>query len=451
MSESLSNVVYLCIAATAFVMALWKALALLRDATPTLALTVSMQLGGALIYVIASPVGYRTLGEITGRPSFATLPVYVGILVCFAMGHLITLLWDPLLRQKPSGLRHSVIRWSGWYAGGAGLMIVFFALADLSGPADPLRFNTAFADDPMVLLFLAVFLATLTSGTLNTWRQCRTMRLDDPQIQHALRAFAFAMLCVFGYVVCSAPAIALAAVGNHSLDTVGVLGSTCGCIGTVILYYGLSGAAFDAWRRERRDYKALQPLWDLAVARVDQDLALSGGSVHDGRPTMNVSFRLHRRVIEILDGMRALRPWVSAAPMEAVRHLHEHPSRPDWAPLKEQDVPAAATAAALCDAVRRLHAERQEQGGRYTRPGPSGEPPVPLPGDDTPAAQERDRLLRVSGALSHPLVAEALKRTQNTGSATASHQGHGKQRSRDGRDNGRTRPRTRGLQCDEPW
>ncbi|MBY8846078.1 hypothetical protein K7864_33400 [Streptomyces sp. SP2-10] len=377
---------------------------------------MTMQLGGSLVYVMASPVGYRTLGGVTGQPSFATLPVYIGILVCFAMGHIITLLWDPQLRQKPSGLRHTVIAWSTCYVSGASLMILFFQLADLSGPADPLRFNTVFAEDPMVLSFLTVFLATLTSGTLNTWRQCRTVKLDDPQIQLALRTFALAMLCVFGYVVCSAPAIALAAMGNHSLDSVGVFGSTCGCIGTLILYYGLSGAAVVAWRRERRDFKALQPLWELVVAGVDQGLAFSVSSIHSRRLTMNVTFQLHRRVIEILDGIRALRPWVSPTPMETVRYLQKRAAHPSWPPLSAQDLEAAATAAALCGAVQRLHTSGQEHDGQSSRPKPPGGPLIPLPGDDTPAAEERDRLLRVSKALSHPILSEALRQPAGAGS-----------------------------------
>ncbi|MFH9677567.1 MAB_1171c family putative transporter [Streptomyces sp. NPDC017405] len=411
MSEGLSNIVYLLISVIAFVMAGWKALALFRDATPTLALIVSMQLCGSVVYAIASPVGYRTLGEATGRPSFATLPVYVGILTCFALVHILTLLWDPRLRAVRSALRRTVTAWCAAYASGATLMILFFSFADLCGPADPLRFNTAFARDPMVLLFLVIFLATLTSGTLNTWRQCRHMRLSDPRLQRCVRAFATAMLWVFGYVLCSAPAAALAALGNHSLDTVGVLGSTCGVIGTITLYYGLASAAVGAWWTERRDFKALEPLWELVVARVDQDLAFSAKAAHNRGPAaVNVTFRLHRRVIEILDGMRALRPWVSSAPLEAVRLLHDrHVERGGpWKSLSEQDVEAAATAAALRDAVGRLHAAKRSR-PHTDRPQPPDGPAVLLPGENTPAADERGRLLLLSDALSHPLVSEALR------------------------------------------
>ncbi|WP_163010783.1 MAB_1171c family putative transporter [Streptomyces dangxiongensis] len=418
MSESLSNVVYLFLAVVGLVMAAWKSLALFRDATPTLALIVSMQTCGAVDYAMASPAGYRAIGEMTHQPSFATLPVYVGILICFAHAHILTLLWDPQARKATSSLRR-VIAWTLTYAFGASLMTTFFLFADPSGAVDPLRFNTTYADNPMIFLFLLVFLVMLTSGTLNTWRQCRRMELTDPQIQHSVRAFSLAMLAIFGYVVCSAPAIALAALGNHSLDTLGVFGSTCGAIGTVAIFYGLAGAATSAWWRERRDYKFLQPLWDLVVSTVDQNLAFSVRAAQSRHLTVNVTFQLHRRVIEILDGIRVLRPWMSPTPMSAVHLLHDQhiAQGSTWAPLAQQDLDAAVTAASLHDAVRRLQSARQKQGhlGRTSRSQLHAEPVVRLPGDDTPAANERDRLLRVSKALSHPLVSAALREANGAG------------------------------------
>ncbi|MFB6985573.1 MAB_1171c family putative transporter [Streptomyces sp. NPDC056304] len=414
MSEQLSNVVYLLIVAVTLTMACWKALALRRDPTPTLALTTSMFLCASMVYAMAAPAGYRIVGEVTGQPSFATLPVYLGILICFSLVHIITLLWDPRLRQKASSLRRTVTAWSAAYITAAALMVLFFTLADLSGPADPLRFNTAFSQDPMVLLFLTVFLATLSSGTLNTFRQCRQLRLDDHKLQHSLRAFGLAMLGVFGYVVCGAPAIAFSALGDHTLDTVGVFGSTCGVVGTIIMCYGLSGGAIAAWLRERRDFKALQPLWELVVAGVDQDLAFSVESSRNHHLPANVTFNLHRKVIEILDGIRALRPWVSPGPAEAVYRLHQERlvAQPDaTAPMSEQELQAAATAAALRHAANRLQRFKRERGpgDHQGRLQPPAGRPAPLPGENTPAADERDRLLLVAKALAQPLVAAALR------------------------------------------
>ncbi|MEU2855988.1 MAB_1171c family putative transporter [Streptomyces syringium] len=425
MSENASNTLYLVIAVINFSITAWKCAALLRDPTPTLALTTSSFLCSGTVYLMAAPEGYRELGEWTGQPSFATLPVYIGILTCFGHLHMLTLLWNPRLRQTPVALRRTVTTWLVAYILSVALMIVSFSCADLSGPADPLRFNTKFADDPLILTFLATFLTMLTCGTLSTWRQCRKVHLEDPELQHALRSFGIANLFFFGYAVCGAPAIALAATGDHTLDRVGVFGSTFGATGALIACYGLSGAAVSAWLRERRDIKALQPLWDLVVAGVDQDLAFSATSARSHRLAWNVGFNLHRRVIEILDGMRALRPWVSSAPAEAVHAVHEQ--RLSTGPtltqrLSNPELQAIATAATLRDAAERLHAVRRDKAdhGRPDRPqAPSG-PAARLPGEDTPAADERTRLLLVAQALSHPLTTEALAllRSDSTDSHT---------------------------------
>ncbi|MFG2528974.1 MAB_1171c family putative transporter [Streptomyces sp. NPDC048516] len=414
MSESTSNVVYLAIAILDFVIAGWKCLALLRDPTPTLSLITVNFVSSGLVFTMAAPVGYRRLGELTGVPSFATLPVYIGILTCFSLLHLLTMLWDPRLRQRPAVLRRRVTLWSAAYVAAPAVMVLAFCSADLSGPADPLKFNTNFATEPLIRVFLGVFLATLACGTLSTYRQCRMVKLEDPRFQRALRSFGIAMLFVFGYVVCCAPAVTLAALGNHTLDTVGVLGSTFGSIGALITSYGLSGAAVGAWLRERRDIKALQPLWDLVVEGVDEDLAFSVDSARSHRLAWNVGFNLHRRVIEILDGMRALRPWVSPLPAAAVYAAYAYePSqgKADARRLTERDLEAAATAAALRDAAQRLQAARREAAlrGFSGHPQAPGGPQVALPGEDTPASDERQRLLRVAQALNAPLVATALR------------------------------------------
>lgn len=160
MSESTSNVIYLAIAILDFVIAGWKCLALLRDPTPTLSLITVNFVTSGLVFTMAAPVGYRRLGELTGVPSFATLPVYIGILTCFSLLHLLTMLWDPGLRQRPAVLRRRVALWSAVYVVAPAVMVVTFCSADLSGPADPLKFNTNFATEPLVQVFLAAFLAT---------------------------------------------------------------------------------------------------------------------------------------------------------------------------------------------------------------------------------------------------------------------------------------------------
>jgi hypothetical protein len=304
-----------------FAIACWKGLAFTREPTATLALmTVNFFIGGA-VYVLASPMGYEWLGTLSGQPWIATLPIYLGILVCYGKMHLLTLLWTPSRPDEPKHTLRTVTAWAVAYCVSLVIMTVAFLSADLDGPADPLRFNTDQADEPWVLTFLAVFLAMLTSGTLNTWRRSRRAKVLDERIAHALRWFGRSMVVTFGYVVCSGPAIIAAANGHHELDNVGVLGASFGMLGCVGTCYGMSGAAVSAWLRERHDIAQLQPLWDLVVADVDVELAFSSTRARPNR-FLNIRWALHRRIIEILDGIRELRKWISDEPAQLLKALH---------------------------------------------------------------------------------------------------------------------------------
>ncbi|MFJ1643504.1 MULTISPECIES: MAB_1171c family putative transporter [unclassified Streptomyces] len=410
MSEGVSNIVYLTVAAITLLIFFWKVLALFRDATPTLALTVAMFLCASVVYTLASPAGYTALGEMLGQPSFATLPVYLGIMACFAFLHLITFLWDPQLRTTPSTLHRKVARWGAAYGASALCMIGSFSAADLAGPADPLRFNTSFANDPYALLFLGVFLLTLSSGTLNTHRRCQAMKLDDPQLRHSLRAFSGAMLGIFGYVVCNAPAISAAALGIHALDTVGAFGSAFGAFGTVIMCYGLSGAALGAWLDERHDIKALNDLWQLVVAGVDPNLAFVPSSRHHHPSLWNTTFNLHRVIIEILDGIRVLRPWVPDEAAKAADALRTSPMRQKTGTDLESAMTAVMLVCGVAELQKHLIAQ-QELAVLPLPPANDGQAPRLLPGDGTRAGDERARLLRLARALESPLVKQTAQQT----------------------------------------
>ncbi|MET9427813.1 MULTISPECIES: MAB_1171c family putative transporter [unclassified Streptomyces] len=407
MSEDPTTGVYLVMAAINLVIGIGKGVALLRERTTTLALITLSFAVSVLVYAAASPAGYRGLGEATGRPSAATLLVYMGIVVCYAITHVLTVLWTVTASPGERALVNRRARtWAGAYAGVLVAMAVAFWSADLDGlPADPMRFNTDFVEGrPVVLVFLILFLSALSCATLSTARLARRTVPADPTLQHAVRYFSVSMVICFGYVLCNAPAVLFASFGNHALDDVGVLGSLFGTVAAVLTSYGMTGAAITAWLRERRDIKALQPLWQLAVQDVDERLALTPSG--SGLRLANVRFLLHRRVVEILDGMRVLRAWSSTDAVEIIRR-HVEASASSLPTAKRQ---AVVTAAVLRDASRRLQTARSHAArSRQARLIPSEASVSALLGEDTAASDERGRLLLVAAHLDHPLVGSALQ------------------------------------------
>lgn len=434
MSESSATTVYLVIGSLHLTIALWKASALVRSPSVGLGLQVVTHGLGGIVYVVASPFGYRSLGSASGQPWLPTLPIYLGILLCFGTQHLLTILWTPSPSDQPGRDQRPIAAWAVAYGISLAVMIVAFLTTDLGGSADPLKFNTAQVNHPQVQVFLSVFLTMLTCGTVHTWRRTRRARADDKAIMHSVRWYGRSMLVTSGYVVCSAPAAAAAALGHHQLDDVGVLGSAFGVVGSIMTCYGVSGAALSKWLGERRDIAVLQPLWDLVVAGVDQELSLGSGqrrSDHQhasagperSEPNrfFNVRWTLHRRVIEILDGIRQLerRAWISDLPTRAVASLHSEAMKTDALRsrlglgkkgLSPHELEAAVTAAVLRDAVERL----QAAGSDGAAPAASAGPALFAPGKNTPAAQERSRLVRVARALRSPLVESSLQVVRST-------------------------------------
>ncbi|GHG05207.1 MAB_1171c family putative transporter [Streptomyces filamentosus] len=407
MSETTTNFIYFLVALINLLIACWKGLALVRERSVTLALITLSFFISVLVYITASPAGYRRLGEITGRPSAATLPVYIGIVVCYGITHVLTTLWTVTTTpEERARVNRRATTWAGVYGLVITAMTVTFCAADLAGyPADPVRFNTDFAEgQPFVQIFLVLFLVTLSCATLSTGRLARRTRPREPHLRHAVRCFSLSMVVCFGYVLCNAPAVLLASFGNHALDDIGVLGSLFGTVAACITSYGMCGAAISAWLRERRDIKTLQPLWQLCVMEVDGRLALHPRG--SGLRLANVRFTLHRRVIEILDGMRVLRIWTSAEATEAIRAYVEAEADQLF-PMERE---AIVTAAVLRDAAERLtETRRQAESTGQIRPIPPQNPTGPLPGHGTAASEERGRLLLVAACLRHPLVASALR------------------------------------------
>lgn len=409
-----TTAVYLLMTVIFLGIAGWKTLAFLRGPTLTLALMAAAFFVGGVVYAMASPAGYRILGEQFGQPRIATLPIYVGILLCYADTHILTLLWTPSRDTPRAEVRRTVGLWVAAYGLAITGMSVVFLHADLDGPADPLRFNTQQADDPYVLVFLTILLVVLACGTLNTWQRSRHTWGTDAKVRHALRWFGGSMLVTFGYVLCSAPAIILAACGHQELETLGVIGSYFGILGCLGTCYGMSGAAVTAWLRERRDSVALQPLWKLVVSDVDTGLMYSPTSA---KPHVwgSLSIVLTRRIIEILDGIRAVQPWASAQVVQAVHDVNGRP-------LPQDELDAIITAAVLRDAVAHYQApaeDGQHAGEPWPTSAESAQAADVLPGTDTAAQDERARLVRVSRALSHPLVVAALGLTVARRSAAA--------------------------------
>ncbi|MEU2830636.1 MAB_1171c family putative transporter [Streptomyces lavendulae] len=192
------------------------------------------------------------------------------------------------------------------------LLIVLFFVAD--GPGRPATdFNTG-SGQPLVLVYLLVFIVSQAVPCVTIFRQCGpyARMTGKASLRQALRMLSVAAVILFLYCTCRTVNILTAAAGID-IGVWQLASNVFSAAGIVTLSLSLTTSSWEAsaarlleWAHSYRSYRALYPLWrDLYESSPDIVLEPPGSaSVSD------LNYRLHRRVIEIRDGWRDLRPYI---------------------------------------------------------------------------------------------------------------------------------------------
>ncbi|MEW2527402.1 MAB_1171c family putative transporter [Streptomyces sp. NPDC047071] len=385
--------VSLTVAAVSLALGTVKALAARREPALVLKLTASSLFHSAALFLLVTPAVYHAVGELTGVPHLAALLIDCAALLRVGHAHLLAHLWHP---PDHGGvpLRRTVRAWAPLYGGTLVVLAALFALTDFDGPARPLLLATDHARVPQIVALHVLYFLALSTAVTATVLKCRSLLALaapglTPELDRSVRGFAVAVALDLVHAVCLLVAMAGAAHGR-GLDALAEGAWLTTAASALVATHSLVRLSVHARRQERRDYFALRPLWQTVVCG-DPRLVLTPGLAWDRWDTR---IALSRRLVEIRDGARGLRPWMTAAPAHAVAQLARGGAHPGV------DVVAAQAAATL------LHAAGRRGAGRPPAPADSGFPG--LPGEDVPAAGERAHLVLVARYLDHPIVQEAL-------------------------------------------
>ncbi|MER6127633.1 MAB_1171c family putative transporter [Streptomyces sp. NPDC001795] len=191
------------------------------------------------------------------------------------------------------------------------LLTALFFMAD--GPGRPASDFETGSGRPLILAYLLVFVVSQAVPCVTIFQQCGpyARMTDKASLRQALRLLSVAAVILFLYCVARTVNILTAACGID-IGVWKVAASVFSAVGIVALSlsltmssWGASAAKLLDWTRSYRSYRALYPLWrDLYESSPDIVLEPPGASVSD------LNYRLHRRVIEIRDGWRDLRPYI---------------------------------------------------------------------------------------------------------------------------------------------
>ncbi|PZH16896.1 hypothetical protein C1I97_05870 [Streptomyces sp. NTH33] len=191
------------------------------------------------------------------------------------------------------------------------LLTALFFVAD--GPGRPATdFNTG-SGRPLILTYLLVFIVSQAVPCVTIFRQCGpyARMTDNASLRQALRLLSVAAVILFLYCLARTVNILTAASGID-IGVWQLAASVFSAVGIVTLSLSLTMSSWGPpaaglldWVRSYRSYRALYPLWrDLYESSPDIVLEPPGASVLD------LDYRLHRRVVEIRDGWRDLRPYI---------------------------------------------------------------------------------------------------------------------------------------------
>jgi hypothetical protein len=422
MWQTTLTVINLSIAVLTLALGVIKAMAARREPGLNLALTASVLLLAGVIFLLATPPIYRAVGSAVHSPNLPALCIDIATLLCVGHAHYMTLLWHPE-RHTATKRRHALKVWLPFYAAAVTVMVILYACADLSETARPLHFAPAYAHVPAVFALKSVYFAALITTVIATMVQCRQVALPGrpdlaEDLQTCMRWFAIAVgldLATVGFTLSAM--ISAVARGDQRLDTLADASWVATIASGIAANWGLGRLALAATRDDRRDIRILKPLWRLVVTDAPQLVIPTG--------PLNSRVRLDRMMLEILDGARTLKPWMSSGPARAVEQLvgEEQTRASGRSPAADTpiDLVAAQTSATLLyAAARRADTEQSPPAPAYRL--------MALPGLNVPASDQRAYLVRVAQYLNarprprrslflrrqqpdatHPIVAKALQ------------------------------------------
>jgi hypothetical protein len=191
------------------------------------------------------------------------------------------------------------------------LLVVLFFVAD--GPEKPRDEFATGSSEPIILTYLLIFIVSQAIPCVTIFQQCLpyARMTAKPWLRRALRLLAVGSVVLFLY--CAARTVnIISPLLGIDIGKWQIISSVLSAIGIFIISASLTMPSWGVhvsnllqWKKNYASYKALYPLWHT-LYESSPGIALEPPS----SSVTDLHYRLHRRVIEIRDGWRALRPYM---------------------------------------------------------------------------------------------------------------------------------------------
>jgi hypothetical protein len=330
---------------------------------------------------------YDALGRLTNVPNVGSPSGHVLILFGAWAGTALLLHSSHPPQAAAERARRRLIAVSGV----ALVLVGLFAAAPDTGKAIARSKPELYGRHGAVAAYYLIFVLTLGLLSADTgrlcWRYGRVANRERTRLGLQLIAASAVAALLYvanraAHVISDFAGLGLPLGGEQTVSRIVIV------IGTLLILAGttvsLWGARLDvqrlyAWSRAWRSYRALLPLW-AALYEVTPEIALyppKRGPSHRF-PVRDLDFRLHRCVVEIRDGLLALRPYVEQGFLDYGRRAAANLG------LRADDADVHAHAVAIANAI-----DAKARGRRAVARGR-------LPGADTTGRDELADLRRLA-------------------------------------------------------
>ncbi|MFE7662006.1 MAB_1171c family putative transporter [Streptomyces celluloflavus] len=262
-----------------------------------------------LLQCLTFTMGAVAMGDerFLGVGNLAILGMHVSAVAFCVSAQIILLRWANTAEE-------AVRRTGYWLITGIALnalLIALFLIAD--GIGRPASDFSSGSGQPLALTYLLAFILSQAVPCATVFRQCGpyARMAEKTELRPALRLFSVAAVILFFYCLARTVGIVTAACGidiggwKLAANVFSAVGIATLSLSLMISSWGTPAGKLLDWAHSYRSYRALYPLWrNLYEPSPDMVLEPPGVSVVD------LDHRLHRRVIEIRDGWRDLRPCI---------------------------------------------------------------------------------------------------------------------------------------------
>ncbi|MBB4910850.1 MAB_1171c family putative transporter [Actinophytocola algeriensis] len=249
-----------------------------------------MLLGLAIALTALTPGGHTLINTLAGTHNLPRLIAHAGMLLAAWAGQELLL--------HVNGLRRTWHTW--WMTGMFCLLCTLFALTPDLLPQSPWVFE---------------YVLTYTIAQLPAYadiiRLClrHTRIADTTALRVALRMVVTGITLAATYLVNKVIVGAASRMDfDYAFGRTTIPGKILPTTAYLLVLIGAVLPAMLAWLSRHRRYRQLGPLW-RALYRADPAIALDPPTVPDILVLRRIRLRLYRRVIEIRDGLLALRPY----------------------------------------------------------------------------------------------------------------------------------------------